>query len=254
MPGWDGGQNMSEGSAGNGRCLDESAEAGERNRIGSPLPYKLCGAKKRNGQPCRGAAMPNGRCRLHGGLTPSGLASACYKHGRRSKWRAFLPNNLRQGYDAAMNDPDLLSLRKVISEQYGFLVDTHKQMQESQAPPWAEALKCFDAYKKVRRVKDETKIAEAWAALEEVMRGGQAAVRLAKLEHKALEIIDRIVSSTSAEHKREVDLRILTPVENMQALFSLMFDVLVRRVKPKDEQLFKEVNADFMALLPPPGK
>jgi len=39
-----------------------------------------CGARsKRTGKPCRGAAMPNGRCKLHGGKstgprTPEGLA------------------------------------------------------------------------------------------------------------------------------------------------------------------------------------
>ena len=39
-------------------------------------PYKpfanirYCGAKARStGEPCRGAAMKNGRCRLHGGLS-----------------------------------------------------------------------------------------------------------------------------------------------------------------------------------------
>src|SRR5437762_5241382 len=38
-----------------------------------------CGARsKRTGKPCRGAAMPNGRCKLHGGKstgprTPEGL-------------------------------------------------------------------------------------------------------------------------------------------------------------------------------------
>lgn len=31
-----------------------------------PKP-KLCGAKTRTGRPCRNYAMPNGRCRLHGG-------------------------------------------------------------------------------------------------------------------------------------------------------------------------------------------
>ena len=28
---------------------------------------KLCGAKTRSGEPCRSKAMPNGRCRMHGG-------------------------------------------------------------------------------------------------------------------------------------------------------------------------------------------
>jgi hypothetical protein len=48
-----------------------------------------CGAKRRDGEPCRGAAMPNGRCRMHGGpstgpRTVEGLARssrAGWKHG-----------------------------------------------------------------------------------------------------------------------------------------------------------------------------
>src|SRR5262245_46844753 len=47
-----------------------------------------CGARsKRTGKPCRGAAMPNGRCKLHGGKstgprTPEGLARS-----RQANWR-----------------------------------------------------------------------------------------------------------------------------------------------------------------------
>jgi hypothetical protein len=32
---------------------------------------KLCGAhSRRTGEPCKGLAMVNGRCRMHGGLSP----------------------------------------------------------------------------------------------------------------------------------------------------------------------------------------
>jgi hypothetical protein len=53
-----------------------------------------CGARsKRTGLPCRAAAMPNGRCKVHGGKstgprTPEGLErsrKANWKHGRRSR-------------------------------------------------------------------------------------------------------------------------------------------------------------------------
>ena len=53
-----------------------------------------CGARsKRTGKPCRAAAMPNGRCKLHGGKstgprTPEGLERsrrANWKHGRFSR-------------------------------------------------------------------------------------------------------------------------------------------------------------------------
>ena len=45
-----------------------------------------CGARTRAGSPCQSPAMPNGRCRLHGGLSrgaPKGNRNAL-KHGRYS--------------------------------------------------------------------------------------------------------------------------------------------------------------------------
>ena len=50
-----------------------------------------CGARsKRTGKPCRGAAMPNGRCKLHGGKstgprTPEGL-----ERSRQANWKPRL--------------------------------------------------------------------------------------------------------------------------------------------------------------------
>jgi hypothetical protein len=47
-----------------------------------------CGARsKRTGKPCRAAAMPNGRCKVHGGKstgprTPEGL-----ERSRRANWK-----------------------------------------------------------------------------------------------------------------------------------------------------------------------
>ena len=44
---------------------------------------KRCGAKTRRGTPCKSPAMPNGRCRMHGGKStgaPKGNKNAL-KHG-----------------------------------------------------------------------------------------------------------------------------------------------------------------------------
>ena len=69
----------------NGDGLHVEPEGGAGNPIGPPLPYKPCGAKKQvNGDCCRAAAMQNGRCRLHGGLSPKGMASTNWKHGKHS--------------------------------------------------------------------------------------------------------------------------------------------------------------------------
>jgi hypothetical protein len=61
-------------------------------RPGNPGNAARCGAKTRKGTPCRSAAMPNGRCRMHGGCstgakTPEGIErirAARTKHGRYS--------------------------------------------------------------------------------------------------------------------------------------------------------------------------
>jgi hypothetical protein len=63
------------------------------NRPGNPDNAPRCGAKTRSGAPCRGAAMRNGRCRMHGGpstgpRTEAGRAAiraSRTKHGRYSQ-------------------------------------------------------------------------------------------------------------------------------------------------------------------------
>jgi hypothetical protein len=59
-------------------------------RGGDPRTAPRCGALTRAGTPCKGPAMPNGRCRMHGGAstgprTPEGLqriVKARTVHGR----------------------------------------------------------------------------------------------------------------------------------------------------------------------------
>ena len=61
-------------------------------RGGDPRTAPRCGARTRAHTPCKGPAMPNGRCRMHGGTstgprTPEGLArirAAQTTHGMRT--------------------------------------------------------------------------------------------------------------------------------------------------------------------------
>ena len=50
-----------------------------------PLHRALkCRAQTRSGQPCQAPALPNGRCRMHGGLSPGAPKGNKHalKHGR----------------------------------------------------------------------------------------------------------------------------------------------------------------------------
>ena len=63
------------------------------NRTGNPNNAPRCGAKTRKATPCRSAAMKNGRCRMHGGLSTGAktgegierIRKARTKHGRYSQ-------------------------------------------------------------------------------------------------------------------------------------------------------------------------
>lgn len=76
-------------------------------KFGKGIKTWTCGAKTRSGVPCQNAPMGNGRCRMHGGKSLSGIAHPNYKHGRYSKvWLAQLLGACfgeTQGSDEAPN-------------------------------------------------------------------------------------------------------------------------------------------------------
>lgn len=69
---------------------------------------KVCGAKLRGkDRTCQKSPMANGRCRLHGGATPSGPDSANFKHGR---YAAAFKGRLSEKFRQASQDRDPLDL------------------------------------------------------------------------------------------------------------------------------------------------
>lgn len=68
---------------------------------------KTCGAKTRSGGKCKKSPMPNGRCRLHGGVVPRGPAHHSYKTGKYSK---YLKGGIAKKYAEAMENGGRLSL------------------------------------------------------------------------------------------------------------------------------------------------
>lgn len=79
---------------------------------------KQCGAKTRGGGKCKKPAMPNGRCRLHGGKTPSGPDSVHFKHGRYASVFHF---ELANKFLAASEDKNPLDLLPELAVQRALL-------------------------------------------------------------------------------------------------------------------------------------
>lgn len=96
-----------------------------------PIPgVTPCGAKTRRGTACLNPAMPNGRCRKHGGKTPVGLASPHTKTGR---WSKDLPTRLAARYEETANDPELLSLRQDIRLIDTLIMDNMSRLESGES-------------------------------------------------------------------------------------------------------------------------
>src|SRR5436190_14528130 len=100
-----------------GRPLLPGRRVGHRARVGkvktdaqSPEPawrrgFQIandaprCGARCRSGLSCRGPAMKNGRCRMHGGASPGaprGIRNGRYRHGRYTIANKTMMAEMRQ--------------------------------------------------------------------------------------------------------------------------------------------------------------
>ncbi len=79
--------------------LGRSAESLARAMTIPDAPaVSSCGAKTRSGEPCRRhPAKGRRRCRLHGGATPRGAASANFRNGKRSPYHQAHLAALRRG-------------------------------------------------------------------------------------------------------------------------------------------------------------
>jgi hypothetical protein len=57
------------------------------NPTGDPSTAARCGAKTRHGKECRAPAMPNGRCRMHGGSSTGPRTVEGLERSRRARWK-----------------------------------------------------------------------------------------------------------------------------------------------------------------------
>ena len=96
---------------------------------------RICGAgPKRMKGPCRAMSLyKNLRCHYHGGPSPSGVASATYKHGRWSN--AVSPQRGRE-YDDAKNDPELMDLTRPLAIMDGQVSEALKRRDKLDTPDY----------------------------------------------------------------------------------------------------------------------
>ncbi len=107
---------------------------------------KACGAKTRAGGQCQQPAMPNGKCKMHGGKTPSGTLSPNYKHGAYSKITRALPSYLQEGAEDAIADyAGLVDISPALAAQWSTIEDLYNRLPSGEAGETWNALRTHAA-------------------------------------------------------------------------------------------------------------
>jgi hypothetical protein len=205
-----------------------------------PLPAKhLCGAKTRSGGECTQPAMANGRCRMHGGRSPRGVAHPSFKTGRFSR---SIPSRLSHSYEQALADPRKLEL----DNELALLICRNEELLATLHSGESGAL-----WKRLRNAKREMDKAreKAKTAWEHGDFQAQAKHRakVDDLQEEILRLIERGASEaerwdelrtnmeqqrklSESERKRLVEAHQVATVEEIMALMGALLAIIKKHV------------------------
>jgi hypothetical protein len=187
---------------------------------------------------------------MHGGATPAGVASPHYIHGKRSKYLKDLPKDLKAGYKAALNDPDLTALNGELALLEGRIGQLLRKLRETEAPTWTQALATLADLDAVVHEGDLDRIEQVLDQHAAVVRSGADAARAqARTWRELMETIALKTRTAQAETKRLHDARAFVTVEHALLLVGAMVEAA--RDVVKDEDVLRRLQQRLVVLLPP---
>lgn len=199
----------------------------------------VCGATNRKGDPCQRKPMANGRCYMHGGKSPAGIAASRFQTGKYSK---FIPARLTARYGEALADTALLELREEVALLDARLSDVLGRVDTGESGAlWTEAKRALLTYKQVRR--DELKAAVALMDLEDAITAGVADYAAWGEIATIIEQRRRLVES---ERKRLVEMQQMITTEQAMALLAMVVDTVRRHVP--DRAALAAISAELVQI------
>lgn len=219
------------------------------NGVGSPR--KRCGARRhRDGQPCQAWALPNGRCKFHGGMSVSGPAHYKWKGGARSKYREFLPESSKMVYDNLMEGSGVLAMHEEIAlleMQIGTVL-----AEQSPVPLlelWQRALEQFNNEERALVANDWTSRTRSRYALKALLEEG---LQDAQAREELRDVIDAKRKVIETESRRMVMAGQVLFADQAAAMFHVCAELV--KMLPKERMteglvlLRRLVPAEALAL------
>ncbi len=204
-----------------------------------------CSAKaKGTGKRCKRGAMTNGKCYMHGGPTPKGIASPHWKDGRYSK---YMSPALRDASEHFLQDPDILSLTSNLALCDARIADALTKLDEGGG---------LEALGKLGKLRDEYRVALA-AKNEEVQIGRLRdildVIDAAKGTESLLRELDRLTEQrrrlVDTEVKRQTgDLTSIT-IERAFGFVDVILDIVARKVM--DRSILAEIVEEVVTFRGP---
>jgi hypothetical protein len=190
---------------------------------------RRCHAKNKRGGVCGSWAVKGRtRCRMHGGKSLVGSANHNYSNGRYSR---YLPARLRNKYEQAQEDPELLSLKSEVALVDARLAELLSRVHTGESGQlWVDLQRARIAFARARHAKDVTRMMTAVATLETLIDG-------ATQDHEAWteigELIEQRRRLVESEQKRLVSLQQMLSTEEALLLMRRIADIVVRHVPEK---------------------
>lgn len=202
-----------------------------------------CGAKTRNGGTCKGQPMANGRCRMHGGGSLSGIASPTFQTGRYSK---YLPAHLLADFEAAKSDPELVECRHelaLVDSRFGQLAQRLQSGKDAEM--WAVLSMAFSSLAEsydsllshIEPESDDGKqaVVDTTRALE-ACRGVIQEVRASEMTWREMYgLLEQRRKLVETESKRLKDMQQMITAEKAMGLISALADSVRRNVTDRNQ-------------------
>jgi hypothetical protein len=208
-----------------------------------------CGARTRHGAgPCRQPQMqPSGRCRLHGGKTPRGLANPNTRTGRYS---ADLPTRVAARYESALADPTLLSLRDDVAVLQAAITDVMGEIKIAESRPDFDAI-----LESVEEIAGNWQTWE-WTQMDAELQKLRNLIVNKQSQRAAMkevrDLIKEKASLVSQENRMLVDREQMITVEQFLMAMQAMGSAVRRLVD--DPKVLRSIDVEFRRLASVPDR
>lgn len=216
-----------------------------------------CGAKNRDGSRCRANAMANGRCRMHGGMSPKG--GPTHPNWKTGRYSQFLPTQLVPLMAQALQDPEMLSLRSEIGLVTARIEEQLRAIAEGSAgQAWSRLQDAYQLWLRCgREAQEADKAKDSVQAARSRQQGAEAAREIGRLiEGGSAEnqrwadvtgLIEQRRKLVESERKRLVESQQVVALTQVQTIL----DGLIRTIKRavKDDATILEIESGFVQIL-----